>query len=51
MMSAPVALSDVPMADWMAHLPGALWDIPLCSLAIPGTGRQPCALDHVITPS
>ncbi|KAG7276304.1 hypothetical protein CRUP_015627 [Coryphaenoides rupestris] len=36
-MSAPVALRDVPMADWMSHLPAALWDIPLCSLAIPGS--------------
>ncbi|XP_029904675.1 PI-PLC X domain-containing protein 1 isoform X2 [Myripristis murdjan] len=30
-------LTDLPMDSWMAHLPCALWDIPLCNLAIPGS--------------
>ncbi|KAA0712999.1 PI-PLC X domain-containing protein 1 [Triplophysa tibetana] len=31
------ALSELPMDNWMAHLPSALWDTPLCFMAIPGS--------------
>lgn len=30
------SLAELPMDSWMSHLPGALWDIPLSHLAIPG---------------
>ncbi|CAL8271592.1 unnamed protein product [Boreogadus saida] len=36
-MSANLTLKELPMEDWMAHLPSTLWDIPLCNLAIPGS--------------
>ncbi|XP_076134666.1 PI-PLC X domain-containing protein 1 isoform X2 [Alosa pseudoharengus] len=32
-----VPLKDLPLDNWMAHLPNALWDIPLCNLSIPGS--------------
>ncbi|XP_023656800.1 PI-PLC X domain-containing protein 1-like [Paramormyrops kingsleyae] len=31
------SLSDLPADSWMSHLPSALWDMPLCNLAIPGS--------------
>ncbi|KAJ8350860.1 hypothetical protein SKAU_G00259900 [Synaphobranchus kaupii] len=31
------SLRDLPTDNWMSHLPGALWDVPLCNLAIPGS--------------
>lgn len=31
------ATRRIPNSDWMARLPEALWDIPLCHLAIPGS--------------
>lgn len=33
-------LGELPMENWMSHLPCALWDIPLDHLAIPG--QPPC---------
>ncbi|KAM8890437.1 PI-PLC X domain-containing protein 1 [Synchiropus picturatus] len=33
----PGGLADPSMEDWMSHLPTALWDTPLCHLAIPGS--------------
>lgn len=35
-----VRLGELPMENWMSHLPCALWDIPLDHLAIPG--QPPC---------
>ncbi|XP_056109957.1 PI-PLC X domain-containing protein 1 isoform X2 [Rhinichthys klamathensis goyatoka] len=32
-----VSLSELPMDNWMANLPSALWDTPLCYMAIPGS--------------
>ncbi|XP_056270774.1 PI-PLC X domain-containing protein 1 isoform X1 [Pseudoliparis swirei] len=32
-----VSLGELPMESWMSHLPSALWDTPLCHLAIPGS--------------
>ncbi|XP_026854653.1 PI-PLC X domain-containing protein 1 isoform X1 [Electrophorus electricus] len=32
-----MSLKDLPMDNWMAHLPDALWDIPLSNLSIPGS--------------
>ncbi|KAF7711940.1 PI-PLC X domain-containing protein 1 [Silurus meridionalis] len=32
-----VSLRGLPMDNWMAVLPGGLWDIPLWNLAIPGS--------------
>uniref|UniRef100_A0A672QP94 Phosphatidylinositol-specific phospholipase C, X domain containing 1 n=1 Tax=Sinocyclocheilus grahami TaxID=75366 RepID=A0A672QP94_SINGR len=32
-----VSLSELPMDNWMAHLPSALWETPLCYMAIPGS--------------
>uniref|UniRef100_A0A8C5BVC8 Phosphatidylinositol-specific phospholipase C, X domain containing 1 n=1 Tax=Gadus morhua TaxID=8049 RepID=A0A8C5BVC8_GADMO len=40
-MSANLTLKELPMEDWMAHLPSTLWDIPLCNLAIPGRTHNP----------
>ncbi|XP_067314553.1 PI-PLC X domain-containing protein 1 [Pseudorasbora parva] len=34
---SPVSLSELPMDNWMANLPSALWDTPLCYMAIPGS--------------
>ncbi|XP_036396968.1 PI-PLC X domain-containing protein 1-like [Megalops cyprinoides] len=31
------SLRDLPTGNWMSHLPRALWDVPLCHLAIPGS--------------
>ncbi|XP_061895291.1 PI-PLC X domain-containing protein 1 isoform X1 [Entelurus aequoreus] len=31
------SLGAVPMESWMTHMPPALWDTPLCHLAIPGS--------------
>ncbi|XP_064166906.1 PI-PLC X domain-containing protein 1 [Anguilla rostrata] len=31
------SLRDLPTDNWMSHLPRALWDVPLCNLAIPGS--------------
>ncbi|KAL4656865.1 PI-PLC X domain-containing protein 1-like isoform X1 [Arapaima gigas] len=31
------SLRDLPPDSWMSHLPHALWDLPLCNLAIPGS--------------
>ncbi|XP_030646948.1 PI-PLC X domain-containing protein 1 [Chanos chanos] len=35
--SSKMSLRDLPMDNWMGHLPCELWDIPLCNLAIPGS--------------
>ncbi|XP_052414345.1 PI-PLC X domain-containing protein 1 [Carassius gibelio] len=35
--SFQLSLSELPMDNWMAHLPSALWDTPLCYMAIPGS--------------
>ncbi|XP_051986078.1 PI-PLC X domain-containing protein 1-like isoform X1 [Xyrauchen texanus] len=32
-----VSLSELPMDNWMAHLPSELWDTPLCYMTIPGS--------------
>ncbi|XP_056133666.1 PI-PLC X domain-containing protein 1 [Lampris incognitus] len=32
-----LTLKNVAMDSWMAHMPCALWDMPLCNLAIPGS--------------
>ncbi|KAG1942506.1 PI-PLC X domain-containing protein [Pimephales promelas] len=35
--NSQVSLSELPMDNWMANLPSALWDTPLCYMAIPGS--------------
>lgn len=42
-MSEP-SLRELPMENWMSHLPCALWDTPLYHLAIPG--RLSCDTPH-----
>uniref|UniRef100_A0AAY4EGP6 Uncharacterized protein n=1 Tax=Denticeps clupeoides TaxID=299321 RepID=A0AAY4EGP6_9TELE len=32
-----VSLRDLPLDNWMAHLPDGLWDVPLSNLSIPGS--------------
>ncbi|XP_076870858.1 PI-PLC X domain-containing protein 1 [Brachyhypopomus gauderio] len=32
-----MSLKDLPMDNWMTHLPDVLWDIPLSNLSIPGS--------------